>query len=486
MAAGIVAWAGYVPYFRLERSAISAALGVPAGKGSRAVAAYDEDATSMAVEAARLALAAGGGPMEIGSVSCTTSTPPYLDKTNATAVHAALGLHPSSAAYDFGGSVRSAFGALVGGLELSVSGGRRLVTLADMRNGLPGGADEREGGDGAAAFVLGGAGAAAEVVGTAHATAEFLDRWRIPGEIASGQWEERFSEHAYVPLGDAVVTDVLKTTGLSATELDHVVVAGPSARSNRAVAKAIAARPEAYGPDLGAVIGNTGAAHLGLALAEVLDRAMPGQTILVLSLADGADAVVLRTTNALPAAQAATDRSRTVTAQIASGSTALTYNTFVTWRDMFRREPPRRPDPLPPAAPPSLRQDGWKFGFQGSRCDVCGTRHLPPARVCISCRTSDRMTSEAMAGVSAAVATFTVDHLAFTLNPPVVAAVLDFDGGGRYSCELTDLDVSEVGIGLRVQMTFRKMYTAAGVHNYFWKAKPVRGSGVAPSAGGVD
>jgi uncharacterized OB-fold protein len=56
-----------------------------------------------------------------------------------------------------------------------------------------------------------------------------------------------------------------------------------------------------------------------------------------------------------------------------------------------------------------------------------------------------------------------------------VAAVLDFDGGGRFSCELTDLDPSEVRIGLRVGMTFRKIYTANGVHNYFWKAKPRRG-----------
>jgi 3-hydroxy-3-methylglutaryl CoA synthase/uncharacterized OB-fold protein len=484
MAAGIVAWGTYVPYFRLERSAIGAALGVPAGKGTRAVASYDEDPTSMAVEAARTALAASGGPRECTSVSFTTTAPPYLDKTNATAVHAALGLRSSVAAYDLGGSVRSAFGALGRGQEQAMLGGRPLVTLADVRTGLPGGADERDGGDGAAAFVFAADGAVAEVVGVAHATSEFLDRWRVPGQLSSGQWEERFSEHAYVPVGDAAVTDVLKTTGLTAADLDHVIVAGPSARANRAVAKAIGARPEAYTPDLVAVIGNTGAAHLAIALAEVLERATPSQTILALSLADGADAVVLRTTDALRAAQAAAGPGLTVAAQIAAGSNALSYNTFLTWREMLHREPPRRPDPVPPAAPPSLRREGWKFGFQGTRCEVCGTRHLPPARVCVSCHAVDQMAPERMADVAATVATFTVDRLAFTLNPPVVAAVLDFDGGGRYSCELTDIDPAEVKIGLRVQMTFRKVYTAAGVHNYFWKAKPVRIAGSAPTAGG--
>ena len=42
----------------------------------------------------------------------TTTAPPYLDKTNATAVHAALRLDPSAPAFDAVGSVRSTVGAL--------------------------------------------------------------------------------------------------------------------------------------------------------------------------------------------------------------------------------------------------------------------------------------------------------------------------------------------------------------------------------------
>ena len=474
MAAGIVAWGAYVPYWRLRRAAIGEALGTPPGKGTRGVASYDEDATSMAVEAGRRALAGAGGPDEIGSVSFTTSSPPYLDKTNATAVHAALGLGRTVAAYDLGGSVRSGFGALSRGQEVAIVGGRALVTLADVRTGLPGGADERDGGDGAAAFVFGADGVT-EVLGAAHATEEFLDRWRLPGAPASGQWEERFGEHAYVPLGEAAATDALKAAGLTASEIDHVIVAGPHLRAARRVAADIGARPEAYAPDLVATIGNVGAAHAGIALCEVLERATVGQTILLLSLADGADAVVLRTTDALPAAQAAlAARLQTVAIQLAAGQSDLAYNTFITWREMLHREPPRRPDPVAPAAPPTLRREGWKYGFTGSRCDNCGTRHLPPARVCVNCHSVDQMTPERLADVQGTVATFTVDRLAFTLSPPVVAAVIDFDGGGRFSCELTDLDPSEVRIGLRVEMTFRKLYTAGGIHNYFWKAKPVR------------
>jgi uncharacterized OB-fold protein len=56
----------------------------------------------------------------------------------------------------------------------------------------------------------------------------------------------------------------------------------------------------------------------------------------------------------------------------------------------------------------------------------------------------------------------------------LVAAVIDFDGGGRFRCQLTDVDPAAVAIGDRVEMTFRKIVTAAGIHNYFWKARPIR------------
>ncbi len=51
---------------------------------------------------------------------------------------------------------------------------------------------------------------------------------------------------------------------------------------------------------------------------------------------------------------------------------------------------------------------------------------------------------------------------------------MDFDGGGRYRCELTDSDPDAVAIGSRVRMTFRRFYTADGMHNYFWKARTVK------------
>ena len=72
------------------------------------------------------------------------------------------------------------------------------------------------------------------------------------------------------------------------------------------------------------------------------------------------------------------------------------------------------------------------------------------------------------------IATFAVDHLAWHPNPPAVYALVDFDGGGRIQCELTEVDAHQVGIGDRVEMTFRRLFMADGIANYFWKARPLR------------
>ena len=76
-------------------------------------------------------------------------------------------------------------------------------------------------------------------------------------------------------------------------------------RAVKAVTKGLGVRDGALAPDLSGSVGNLGAAQAAVALCDVLERAQPGQVIVVLSLADGADALVLRTTDALPAAQAA-------------------------------------------------------------------------------------------------------------------------------------------------------------------------------------
>ncbi len=462
---GIVSYGAYLPYWRLQRGAIAGALGTGGGKGSRSVASYDEDTTSMGVEAARIALRMAPGAAPPSSMWFATTDPAYLDKTNANAIHAALALPSSVAAIDMIGGVRSGFGA-----GFAAHSARGLAVLADTRSGLPGGGDEANGGDGAVALLFGDDDVIVEPIANASATAEFTDRWRVPGEASSKVWEERFGEYAYVPLADEAITAALKSANLTAADIDHLIVTGLQARAVGSARKAVGAKPEALVDDLGSVVGNTGAAHWGLMLADVLDRARPNETILMAVMADGCDVVIWRTTAALPAYR---ERAgfQPVRSRLEQTNDGLTYAQFLIWKGQLRREPPRRPEPDRPAAPPSLRTNRWKYGFFGS-VDEGGFVHLPPSRVSMESGEIDHMVEKRMADVQATIATFTIDRLAYSMSPPVVAVVIDFDGGGRMQCELTDVDPAKVRIGDRVEMTFRRLYTQDGIHNYFWKARP--------------
>jgi hydroxymethylglutaryl-CoA synthase len=299
----------------------------------------------------------------------------------------------------------------------------------------------------------------AEVIGAGSATDEFLDRWRSPGEVGSKLWEERFGETRYVGLGVAAWEDAVKAAGLAADQVDRVLIAGPHARAAAALGRRLGVG-DRLAPGLDATVGFTGAAHPGLLVADALDGAGPGQVIALVVLADGADVVLLRTTEALAAGRP----TPTVADQVAAGG-PVSYGTYLAWRGFLPVEPPRRPEPARPSASAAGRSRDWKFGFVGSE-GADGTVHLPPAP-------SDTH-ARPMADATGTIVTSTVDRLAYSPSPPVVFAVVDFDGGGRLPVELTDVDAADVAIGGRVEMTFRKLFTADGIHNYFWKARPVR------------
>src|SRR5580700_5947634 len=489
MTAGIAAWGTYLPYWRLQGRAIGSVLGSAGGRGTRAVASYDEDTTTLGVEAARRALSVGPGAGAVQDLFLSTPAPPYLDKTSATTVHAALGLGRESGAYDFAGSPRSAVGTLLQALVAAGDGrgaGRTtLVVVSDLRTGLAGSTEERDSGDGAAAFICAPEDAVVQLIGRGAASDEFLDRWRVPGEADSHVWEERFGEELYVPLAREAFAAALKDAGLAEDDVDHAIVTGLHARATRAATSGLGVRDGVPAPDLLGAVGNVGAAHAALALCDALERAEAGQVIAVLSLADGADAFVLRTTPALADAQRARVEAGvpTVAEQVAAGRDDLSYASFLTWRSQLHREPPRRPDPERPGAPTVHRSEEWKYAFAASRCTACGFRHMPPTRACLNCHAIDQMQPERLADTPGTVATLTIDHLAFSLSPPVIGVIIDFDGGGRFRCELTDARPDELSIGDRVSMTFRRVWTAQGVHNYFWKARPLAGASVAAERG---
>jgi len=464
---GIIGHGGYLPRRRLDRLSIAAVMASSPVPGHRSVASFDEDTTTMGLEAARLALH-NSGPSRPNSLWFCTSTPAYSEKTNALAIHAALQLDPNVRTADACGAPRAAMAMFCDVVEAA---GTVQVVAADIRVGLAGSAEEAQGGDGAASVVVGDGDDTtlqASYLGGASLNREFLDRWRDPQSRFTKAWEERHSEARYRELIPEAWARALKAASLETGDVDALLVAGPSRRTNRSAATWIGVALDPIVEEFDRSIGWTGAAHPFVLLCSYLEEAPAGRTLGLVSVSEGVDVVLLRTTgggNRQPAGATIRDQERL--------GLPIAYGKFLAWRGLLDADRPRRPQPGRVSAPAATRGAAWKFGFIGSRDTRTGELRLPPA---IPGADPDAILEPApTAGALGTVVTYTVDRLAYSPSPPIVFAVVDFDGGGRLPVELTDVEVETVKVGMRVEMTFRRLGVTDEIVNYFWKARPATG-----------
>lgn len=456
---GVIDYRAYLPAYRLDAQEVAGALGGTA-RGSRVVASFDQDTTTLGVEAA-LPLAPVARAAA-ASLWFATTAPVYAEKANAPTIHAALDLPPDIPAVDLGATPRSGLLAL---MSAARDGG--LAVLADMRGGAVGGVDERTGGDGSAAVLFGTGDIVAEVVATGSTTAEFLDRWRAPGETTIRSWEERFGESRYLELTRRLL-EQLEKQGVNPRGVARFAVVGGNARAARSATALLTSLTAASAQEAGMLgqVGDLGAARAGFALAALLDAAAPDELLVLVSLADGADALVLRTTAAIA------DHPTRLPVTAPDERVVVSYPQFLVWRGRVEAETPRRPEPERPSAPYAWRNRQFKHALHGGRCDHCGAVQLPVPAVCYRCRHSGPFTPVDASGQTARIVTATVDRLAFSPNPPLMSAVVQFEGGGRIQCELTDVR-KPPAVGDLVRPTFRRGATLNGIHNYAWKARPV-------------
>ncbi|BDG59573.1 OB-fold domain-containing protein [Caldinitratiruptor microaerophilus] len=473
---GITAYGAYIPYHRLSRKAIAEATGETALPGQRAVAGPDEDSVTMAVEAARDALGGQRGD-GLDAVYLATTTAPYREKQAAATVAAALGVRPSVRAAAFSGSLQAGASALLAAVDAVRAGsaGSVLVAVADLRPAAPQGPLESIVGDGAAAFLVGsGPGVLATLEAAHSVTADLVGQWRGAQDPFVRSWEERFVvSEGYGALVREVLIGLRERTGLGPADFARVILHPLHPRHHAALAAGLGFRPEQVQDPLFAAVGLAGAAAAPLMLAAALAQARPGDRLLYVSYGDGADALVFRVTEA--ASQFRPRRG--VAGWLEVGREGLTYMRYLRWRGLVPAEPGRRPARPRPSAPALWRRRAKNLALTGSRCTACGTPQFPPQRVCVHCQAVDHMEPYRFADRPARLVTFTADHLAAAVDPPTLLGAIDFEGGGRMLVELTDCMANELHVGMPVEMTFRRLYEAEGIQNYFWKARPVRTAG---------
>src|SRR5258708_18994445 len=184
---GIVGFGAYVPPLRVSREEIAAAHAwVTPGlrlqaKYERSVAGWDEDAITMAVEAARDCLN-GIDRAGVRGLYFGTTTAPFADRLNSGLVAAALGLDETVTAQDTTGSPRAGASALLTAFDAAASHeGTSLCAVADRRTAAPATTQELRTGHGGAAILVARGAGLARLLGTASLTVDFVDHYRTEG-----------------------------------------------------------------------------------------------------------------------------------------------------------------------------------------------------------------------------------------------------------------------------------------------------------------
>lgn len=478
---GILAFGAYIPRRRLQRTAIHAAnkwfapgLGGLA-RGDRAIANWDEDAITMAVEAARDCMT-GIDRGTVQGISLASTTLPFADRLNAGIVKEALTLSDTVRATDATGSLRAGTSDLLAALDGEAT---RLCIASDLRKARPASDGEMMQGDGAAALLVGRGDIVARVVASHSITIDFVDHYRSTGANYDYGWESRWvRDEGYTKLLGGAVRGALNQANIAADTIDHAVIPVSVRGVAAGLAKQVGIRAENVVDPLQASVGDTGAPHPLLMLVAALERAEPGQRILLAGFGQGADILILETTDALARLPAR----RGVQGHLADRQEDANYQRFLFHRGLLDLERGMRAE-LDQKQPGSTlyRHRKAVLGLVGGRCTKTGTVQFPRSQIGVNPndRTVGTQEDYPLADRTARILTYTADSLSYSPDPPTWYGTIDFDGGGRMVAIFAEVGAADVEVGREMRMVFRinARDEQRDFVKYFWKATPISEGG---------
>lgn len=463
---GILACGAYLPRWRIERKTLTDAMGwargrVRPGQGARSFANWDEDALTMAVEAARTTLAAAPGSAP-GRLALASTSLPFADRSNAGIAREALGLAPDTRLLESSGSRRAGTTLLIDALA---SRAPTLLGASDCVDTRPGSDGETELGHGAAAVLIGEGEPIAEVLAWGTVADDFVDRYRQADQRFDYRLEARWVRDAGTrgPLGQ-LVGEVLGEAGLDAGAVDWFL-SPLTAPVTRTVARDAGLDAANTLPELEADAGLCGVAQPFLLLAQALARAEAGQHLLLVGAGQGFDVLLLRATGAGRQALPAQDT-----------RVETNYNRYLGQRRLLDVDGGLRAERDNRSAQSAAhRRHEELHGLLGGRCGACGKLQFPLARRCVHCHADGRQAPESLAGLTGEVNSFTEDWLAWTPRPPLIFGNVHFPGSANIMMEFTDFEAGELATGQAVRLAFRikDFDDRRGFRRYFWKPAPL-------------
>lgn len=475
MTYGILSFGAYVPTLRVPRQIIAEAVSwaVPGikglAKGERAIANWDEDSVTLAVEAARDCLR--GIATVPHQLQLASTTLPFADRSNSGIIAEALQFPDSVTTEDLSGSRRAATSALV-----RLAAGRPqqnvLLLAADCREAKPGSIQEMNYGHGAGALLVGDGEPIALLKAAASVHDDFVDQYRAAGNSFDYALEERWiREEGYNKIVPKAVNAALAQAGLAASEIHRFVV--PVAPSiAKGIAQALKVDAALFVDPLTHNCGDCGTAQPLLILAHALETAVPGEKIMVIGFGQGADAIILETTPLLAKLQPTHGPRRSLQQRRECANYAMFLSLCNQLEIDFgiRAERDNRT-----SQSAFYRRHHEITGMVGGFCTACRTLQYPRAERCVKCGEGNTQEPRSLSDLIGRVKSYTEDWLAYTRLPPYIYGNVEFADGANCMLEFTDFAPGQVQVGSPVRMVFRIKDFDERRHfrRYFWKPAPI-------------
>ena len=482
---GITSYGAYIPRLRLERMAIIQAMGwfAPAlmmvAQGERSMCNWDEDALTMAVAASRDCLR-GLDRQKLDALYLASTTLPFADRQNAGIVSSALNLKENLITADYASSLKASTTAMITALESVKSGERNsiMVTATDRRETRAAYFYEMWFGDGAGALVVGDSDVIAEYKGSYSVAHEFIDHYRGADKKYDYVWEERWARDAgYGQIIPEVVNGLFEKLNITMDDVDKLVYPCIFKRDHRNIAAQLGAASEKLVDNMHEVCGEAGTAHPFIMFISALEKARPGDRILMIGFGQGANALLFEVTENITRL----DERNGVAGSLANKKTTGNYLKWLKFRDLIQTEMGIRAEaPTQTAATVLWRKNKMILGLVGGKCKACGTPQFPKMDICVNpgCGALHSQEDYDFSDVPARVKSFTADMLSVSVDPPAIYGMVQFEDGGRMMADFTDCELDDLKVGLPVQMVFKRkgVDKERGFVNYFWKAVPIPGA----------
>jgi hydroxymethylglutaryl-CoA synthase len=338
--AGIIGYGVYIPRYRLEQKEAA----MPWGSwspGEKSVCGMDEDVVTMAAEAMDKAINhAGIDPAQIEAIHIGTTSSPYIEQYVAPILAETLGLQPETTMIDYSGSLNALANALLGCLDAIAAKRIKcgIVIGAEDRATAPGADGDATFGAGAVAMVIGTTGTIADFEGLHTYSTFFLDRWHAVKDSWVSNWNDyRFDrEYGYQNHVAEACKGLISKLGKTGQDYTYAVFPQPDDRIAALPAKDLGVPRESLAPAISSTLGDLGSCSAFISLAGILDKAKPGETILLASYGSGASnamSLIVRT-------QIGRKRKRVVPLEkYIARKQYITYTSYLRLREHVKRAP---------------------------------------------------------------------------------------------------------------------------------------------------